>query len=159
EHDDLSRHAPLDPTSIIKHLDTGLGDADGVGVMAMPGVGASAEPRAEELHAVAGRERAHPVAALPRTYKTLARRSPYDAAHGPSLREARGPVEMTREQAVAFILFSVAAAGTPGPSNVLLTAVGANVGILRGLPCLLGVGLGMAIMMFVVAFGLGGVLL
>jgi threonine/homoserine/homoserine lactone efflux protein len=66
---------------------------------------------------------------------------------------------MTREQAVAFILFSVAAAGTPGPSNVLLTAVGANVGILRGLPCLLGVGLGMAIMMFVVAFGLGGVLL
>ena len=49
---------------------------------------------------------------------------------------------MTREQAVAFFLFSVAAAGTPGPSNVLLTAVGANVGVLRGLPCLLGVGLG-----------------
>jgi threonine/homoserine/homoserine lactone efflux protein len=66
---------------------------------------------------------------------------------------------MTREQAVAFFLFSVAAAGTPGPSNVLLTAVGANVGVLRGLPCLLGVGLGMAAMMFVVAFGLGGVLL
>jgi threonine/homoserine/homoserine lactone efflux protein len=66
---------------------------------------------------------------------------------------------MTREQAVAFFLFSVAAAGTPGPSNVLLTAVGANVGVLRGLPCLLGVGLGMATMMFVVAFGLGGVLL
>jgi threonine/homoserine/homoserine lactone efflux protein len=66
---------------------------------------------------------------------------------------------MTREQAVAFFLFSVAAAGTPGPSNVLLTAIGANVGILRGLPCLLGVALGMAAMMFVVAFGLGGVLL
>ena len=66
---------------------------------------------------------------------------------------------MTREQAVAFFLFSVAAAGTPGPSNVLLTAVGANVGVLRGLPCLLGVGLGMAAMMFVVAFGLGGALL
>jgi threonine/homoserine/homoserine lactone efflux protein len=66
---------------------------------------------------------------------------------------------MTREQAVAFFLFSVAAAGTPGPSNVLLTAIGANVGILRGLPCLLGVALGMAAMMFVVVFGLGGVLL
>ena len=66
---------------------------------------------------------------------------------------------MTREQVVAFFLFSVAAAGTPGPSNVLLTAVGANVGVLRGLPCLLGVGLGMAAMMFVVAFGLGATLL
>ena len=51
---------------------------------------------------------------------------------------------MTREQAIAFFIFSVAAAGTPGPSNVLLTATGAQVGVRRGLPCLLGVGLGMA---------------
>jgi threonine/homoserine/homoserine lactone efflux protein len=53
----------------------------------------------------------------------------------------------------------VAAAGTPGPSNVLLTATGAQVGMLRGLPCLLGVALGMAVMMFIVAFGLGAVIL
>jgi threonine/homoserine/homoserine lactone efflux protein len=66
---------------------------------------------------------------------------------------------MTLEQAVTFFAFSVAAAGTPGPSNVLLTATGAHVGVLRGLPCLLGVGLGMAVMMFVVAFGLGSVIL
>jgi threonine/homoserine/homoserine lactone efflux protein len=66
---------------------------------------------------------------------------------------------MTPEQAVAFFVFSVAAAGTPGPSNVLLTATGAQVGVLRGLPCLLGVALGMAVMMFVVAFGLGSVIL
>jgi threonine/homoserine/homoserine lactone efflux protein len=66
---------------------------------------------------------------------------------------------MTREQAVSFFLFSVAAAGTPGPSNVLLMATGGQVGVLRGLPCLLGVGLGMAVMMFVVAFGLGSVIL
>lgn len=66
---------------------------------------------------------------------------------------------MTREQAVAFFLFSVAAAGTPGPSNVLLMATGAQVGVRRGLGCLLGVGLGMAVMMFVVAFGLGSVIL
>jgi threonine/homoserine/homoserine lactone efflux protein len=66
---------------------------------------------------------------------------------------------MTREQAVAFFLFSVAAAGTPGPSNVLLLATGAQVGVRRGLGCLLGVGLGMAVMMFVVAFGLGSVIL
>jgi threonine/homoserine/homoserine lactone efflux protein len=66
---------------------------------------------------------------------------------------------MTPEQAVAFLLFAVAAAGTPGPSNLLLTATGANVGVLRGLPCLFGVTIGMGMMMFVVAFGLGSVVL
>ena len=66
---------------------------------------------------------------------------------------------MTPEQAVAFLLFAVAAAATPGPSNLLLTATGANVGVLRGLPCLLGVTVGMGVMMFVVAFGLGAVVL
>jgi len=66
---------------------------------------------------------------------------------------------MTSEQPVAFLLFAVAAAGTPGPSNLLLTATGANVGVLRGLPCLLGVSIGMGVMMFVVGFGLGSVVL
>jgi threonine/homoserine/homoserine lactone efflux protein len=66
---------------------------------------------------------------------------------------------MTPEQAVAFLVFAVVAAGTPGPSNLLLTATGAQVGVLRGLPCLLGVSVGMGVMMFVVAFGLGNVVL
>src|SRR6478735_9246465 len=66
---------------------------------------------------------------------------------------------MTREQAIAFFLFSVVAAGTPGPSNALLTATGARVGVLRGLPALLGVALGMGTMMFLVALGLGAVIL
>jgi threonine/homoserine/homoserine lactone efflux protein len=66
---------------------------------------------------------------------------------------------MPPEQMVAFLLFAVAAAGTPGPSNLLLTATGANVGVLRGLPCLLGVSIGMGVMVFVVAFGLGSVVL
>jgi len=66
---------------------------------------------------------------------------------------------MTLEQAIAFFIFSVAAAGTPGPSNALLTATGANVGVRRGLPCLFGVAIGMGLMMFVVAFGLGRVIL
>src|SRR5262249_53275804 len=66
---------------------------------------------------------------------------------------------MTLEQTAAFVVFSVAAAGTPGPSNALLTATGANVGVLRGLPCLLGVAAGMGLMMFLVAFGLGSVIL
>jgi threonine/homoserine/homoserine lactone efflux protein len=66
---------------------------------------------------------------------------------------------MTLEQGFAFFLFSVAAAGTPGPSNALLTATGANVGVVRGLPCLFGVAIGMGLMMFLVAFGLGSVIL
>src|SRR2546425_837644 len=39
--------------------------------------------------------------------------------------ETRRLVEMTREQALTFFAFSVAAAGTPGPSNVLLTGTAA----------------------------------
>jgi threonine/homoserine/homoserine lactone efflux protein len=66
---------------------------------------------------------------------------------------------MAPDQAIGFALFAVVAAGTPGPSNVLLAATGASVGIRRGLPCLLGVALGMGLMMFVVAFGLGSVVL
>ncbi len=56
-------------------------------------------------------------------------------------------------------MFAVVAAITPGPSNVMLTATGAAAGILRGLPCLLGVGAGMGVMMALVAFGLGALVL
>jgi threonine/homoserine/homoserine lactone efflux protein len=66
---------------------------------------------------------------------------------------------MTTEQAVAFLLFAVVAAVTPGPSNVMLTAAGANAGVVRGLPCLVGVVVGMGLMMFLVPLGLGSVVL
>lgn len=66
---------------------------------------------------------------------------------------------MTPEHVLAVLAFSVAAAGTPGPSNALLTATGANVGVVRGLPALVGVAASMGLMMFVVAFGLGTVIL
>jgi threonine/homoserine/homoserine lactone efflux protein len=66
---------------------------------------------------------------------------------------------MTAEQAIAFFLFAVVAAITPGPSNLILTSTGANVGLLRGLPCLAGVAIGMGLMMFLVAFGLGSLIL
>lgn len=65
---------------------------------------------------------------------------------------------MTIEQAVAFLLFAVVAAVTPGPSNVMLTAAGAG-GVLKGLPCLLGVTTGMGLMMFLVPLGLGSLVL
>ncbi|WP_299617101.1 LysE family translocator [Pelagibius sp.] len=66
---------------------------------------------------------------------------------------------MPADQIVAFFVFSLVAAGTPGPSNVLLTTAGANLGVFRGLPTVLGVSLGMGVMLFLVAFGLGGLLL
>ncbi len=64
---------------------------------------------------------------------------------------------MTLEQAVAFFVFALVAAITPGPSNVLLTATGLQVGVLRGLPCLFGIGAGMGSMMFLAAYGFGAI--
>ena len=66
---------------------------------------------------------------------------------------------MGTDQAIAFLLFSAVAAGTPGPNNVILTATGANVGLLRGLPGVFGITLGMGLMMFLVAYGLGSLIL
>ena len=60
---------------------------------------------------------------------------------------------------MAFLLFAVVAAVTPGPSNIMLTAAGAQAGVLRGLPCLFGVTTGMGVMMFVVPLGLGSLVL
>jgi threonine/homoserine/homoserine lactone efflux protein len=61
--------------------------------------------------------------------------------------------------AAAFLLFAVVAAATPGPSNMILAATGAQVGLLRGLPCLLGVSTGMGLMLFAVLLGLGRLVL
>lgn len=62
---------------------------------------------------------------------------------------------MASERVAAFLLFAVVAAVTPGPSNILLTAIGAAVGVRRGLPCLCGVAFGMGLLVFLVAAGLG----
>ncbi|HUZ84031.1 MAG TPA: LysE family translocator [Gaiellales bacterium] len=66
---------------------------------------------------------------------------------------------VTTGQAVAFLLFAVVAAITPGPSNLILTSTGAAVGLLRGLPALLGQVLGMGLMLFLVGFGLESLVL
>ncbi|HMB10054.1 LysE family translocator [Saliniramus sp.] len=54
-----------------------------------------------------------------------------------------------------FALFAYVASATPGPNNVLLTAVGASVGIRRGLPALAGIVGGFAMMIFVLAVSVG----
>ncbi|HTW05574.1 MAG TPA: LysE family translocator [Streptosporangiaceae bacterium] len=62
-------------------------------------------------------------------------------------------------QLIAFVTFAAVVAGTPGPSNALLTAVGARAGFRRGLPSLLGQVTGMGAMLFAITLGLGDVLL
>lgn len=62
-------------------------------------------------------------------------------------------------QAIAFVAFSAVAAGTPGPSNMLLAAVGAREGFRRGLASLLGQATGMGAMLFAITLGLGELLL
>jgi threonine/homoserine/homoserine lactone efflux protein len=62
-------------------------------------------------------------------------------------------------QVIAFVTFSAVVAGTPGPSNALLTAIGARVGLRHGLPSLLGQVTGMGAMLFAITLGLGNVLL
>jgi threonine/homoserine/homoserine lactone efflux protein len=74
------------------------------------------------------------------------------------VRRSREGHVMTLDQAVAFALFSVVMAGTPGPSNTLLTATGAQVGVLRGSSAVLGVAAGMAALMFIVTLGLGALI-
>ncbi len=66
---------------------------------------------------------------------------------------------MSAEQSLAFLVFAFVAAITPGPSNLMLTAAGALSGVRGGLPCLAGVGLGMGVLIFCVAMGLGFVAL
>jgi threonine/homoserine/homoserine lactone efflux protein len=66
---------------------------------------------------------------------------------------------MTLEQSIPFLVFSLVAAITPGPSNVMITATGSAVGIARGLPCALGAATGMASLLFTAALGLGQLIL
>lgn len=59
----------------------------------------------------------------------------------------------------AFFAFAFIASIMPGPSNVLLATVGARMGILRGVPALLGTAVGAGLVLFIVGFGLGATLL
>lgn len=66
---------------------------------------------------------------------------------------------MTIGQSVGFLLFAVVAAITPGPSNFIVASTGAVVGVVRGLPAVAGVAIGMALMMFLFAIGIGSLVL
>ena len=65
---------------------------------------------------------------------------------------------MPVEQIIAFMAFSVVAAVTPGPSTALVMIASARAGFYGGLPCAAGVVVGMALMMGLANYGLGGIL-
>ncbi len=60
---------------------------------------------------------------------------------------------MTAELLLAFIAFAFVTSVTPGPNNTMLLASGANFGLRRTLPHMLGSSLGL--MLLVLSFGLG----
>ena len=64
---------------------------------------------------------------------------------------------MTAQLLLAFVLFAFATAGTPGPNNMLLLASGANFGLRRTAPQILGISVGLGVMVAAMGLGLGGV--
>jgi threonine/homoserine/homoserine lactone efflux protein len=63
------------------------------------------------------------------------------------------------ETLIPYILYCVAMSGTPGPNNVMVLASGANYGFMRTQPHIWGINIGFSLMMFILALGLGTVIL
>ena len=61
---------------------------------------------------------------------------------------------MTPDQIAAFTLFAIVATATPGPNNLMALASGANFGLRRTLPHLLGIALGFGLMILLTGLGL-----
>lgn len=61
---------------------------------------------------------------------------------------------MTPDLILALILFAFASSITPGPNNIMLLASGANFGLRRTVPHMLGISLGHALMVALIGLGL-----
>ena len=72
--------------------------------------------------------------------------------------ELVGYCDMTHEWLRGLLCFAFVASVTPGPNNLMLMASGANFGLRRALPYMLGVSLGHGLMVFLVGIGLAGLL-
>lgn len=62
---------------------------------------------------------------------------------------------MTTDLLIAFIAFAFVTSVTPGPNNTMLLASGANFGLRRTLPHMLGISLGLMLLVLAVGLGLG----
>lgn len=81
----------------------------------------------------------------------------FPSKHNPQYKVLRNDNGMTHEMISALAVFSLATSITPGPNNLMLMASGANFGVSRTFPHLLGVSLGFAFMVVVVGVGLAKV--
>lgn len=61
---------------------------------------------------------------------------------------------MNAELLAAFATFAFVSSITPGPNNLMLLASGANFGIVRTIPHMLGIGIGFTVMIVLVGVGL-----
>jgi threonine/homoserine/homoserine lactone efflux protein len=66
---------------------------------------------------------------------------------------------MTADLILALMGFAFATSVTPGPNNMMLLASGANFGLRRTVPHMLGISVGHSVMVFLVGLGLAGVFL
>ena len=64
---------------------------------------------------------------------------------------------MVMQQLAALVGFAFASSITPGPNNMMLMASGANYGLFRTVPHMLGVGIGFSVMIALVGIGLVGI--
>ncbi len=64
---------------------------------------------------------------------------------------------MTSTILFAFVGFAFVSSITPGPNNMMLLASGANFGLRRSLPHMLGIAIGFTVMIVLVGFGLAGI--
>ncbi len=64
---------------------------------------------------------------------------------------------MDLELLSALALFALVSSITPGPNNLMLLASGANFGIRRTIPHMLGIGIGFVVMVVLVGIGLVGI--
>lgn len=63
---------------------------------------------------------------------------------------------MSTEVLIASIAFAFVTSVTPGPNNLMLLASGANFGVARTIPHMLGIAVGFTLMLLLVGFGLVG---
>jgi threonine/homoserine/homoserine lactone efflux protein len=64
---------------------------------------------------------------------------------------------MLTQQFIGLVGFAAVSSFTPGPNNMMLMASGANYGVRRTIPHMLGVSIGFTLMIFLVGIGLIGV--
>lgn len=65
---------------------------------------------------------------------------------------------MSTDLLAALVAFAFVTSITPGPNNLMLLASGANFGVRRTVPHMLGVGIGFTVMVVMVGLGLAGAL-